>query len=330
MNQVAIGIDIGGTNTVFGFINREGKCLVEDSIPTQKHGEIEKYLEELFSEIDKHIACFGPDLEIVGIGIGAPNGNFYNGTIEHAGNLRWDGVIPLAQMVEDHFKVPTFLTNDANAAAIGEMIYGGAKGMKNFMVITLGTGLGSGIVVNGELLYGHDGFAGEVGHMLVRPGGRHCGCGRRGCLETYVSATGVKRTAQKLMAKYREESVLRDVPFNQLNAKLVNDAATGGDKIAIETFEYTGQMLGLALANAVAVTNPEAIFLFGGLAKAGDLIFKPTQHHMEENMLNIFKNKVKLLPSGLKSNAAILGASALVWKELENDEKFLNKTINHA
>ena len=317
MKQVAIGIDIGGTNTVFGFIDRDGNCLTENSIPTQKHAKVEDYLQELFSEIDDLRSGYGEDLSVIGIGIGAPNGNFYNGTIEYAGNLRWDGVIELKKMVQDHYNLPVFVTNDANAAAIGEMIYGGAKDMKNFMVITLGTGLGSGIVVNGEVLYGHDGFAGEIGHMLVRPGGRECGCGRKGCLETYVSATGVKRTVYKLLAKHLDDSELRDVAFNQLNAKMVNEAAGRGDKIAIETFAYTGKMLGLALANAVSVTSPEAIFLFGGLAKAGDFIFKPTYQHMEDNMLKIFKDKVQLLPSALDSNAAILGASALVWKELK-------------
>ena len=220
-------------------------------------------------------------------------------------------------MKEFYPQLPIFLTNDANAAAIGEMIYGGAKGMKDFIMVTLGTGLGSGFVANGQLIYGSDGFAGELGHIIVSPNGRQCGCGRNGCLETYVSATGVKRTAYKMMAKYNYPSDLRLVPFNEMTAKMVSEAAQKGDMIAINTFKYTGKMLGEALANMVAITSPEAIFLFGGLAKAGPLLFEPTKDHMEMNVLKIFANKVKLLPSQLDKNAAIYGAAALVWNELK-------------
>lgn len=254
---------------------------------------------------------------MIGIGIGAPNGNYYKGSIEFAPNLRWHDVIPLCDMMKEYYPtLPIYLTNDANAAAIGEMIYGGAKGMKNFIMVTLGTGLGSGFVANGELVYGHDGFAGELGHIIVSPNGRQCGCGRQGCLETYVSATGVKRTAYKMMAKYNYPSELRTIPFNEMTAKIVAEAAEKGDMIAINTFKYTGKMLGEALANAIAITSPEAIFLFGGLAKAGNLLFEPTKDHMEMNLLKIYSNKVKLLPSQLDKNAAIYGAAALVWKEL--------------
>ena len=222
-------------------------------------------------------------------------------------------------MMEEYYPdLPIYLTNDANAAAIGEMIYGGAKGMKDFLVVTLGTGLGSGFVAHGKLIYGHDGFAGELGHVIVSPDGRQCSCGRKGCLETYVSATGVKRSAYKMMAKYTSPSPLRDIPFNEMDAKIISEAALAGDELARATFTYTGEMLGKALANVVAITSPEAIFLMGGLAKAGDLLFKPTRETMEKNMMKLFKSKVKLLPSQLDKNAAIYGAAALVWEERIN------------
>lgn len=316
--QVALGIDIGGTNTTFGFIDREGNYLADGNIETQKHEDINDYLKELYLEIEKVLDPLRDELEMVGIGIGAPNGNYYKGSIEFAPNLRWHDVIPLCDMMKEYYPaLPIYLTNDANAAAIGEMIYGRAKGMKNFIMVTLGTGLGSGFVANGELIYGHDGFAGELGHIIVSPNGRQCGCGRQGCLETYVSATGVKRTAYKMMAKYNYPSELRTIPFNEMTAKIVAEAAEKGDMIAINTFKYTGKMLGEALANAVAITSPEAIFLFGGLAKAGALLFEPTKDHMEINLLKIFSNKVKILPSQLDKNAAIYGAAALVWNELK-------------
>ena len=315
--QVALGIDIGGTNTTFGFIDREGNYLADGNIETQKHEDINDYLKELYLEIEKVLDPLREEIEMIGIGIGAPNGNYYKGSIEFAPNLRWHDVIPLCDMMKEYYPtLPIYLTNDANAAAIGEMIYGGAKGMKNFIMVTLGTGLGSGFVANGELVYGHDGFAGELGHIIVSPNGRQCGCGRQGCLETYVSATGVKRTAYKMMAKYNYPSELRTIPFNEMTAKIVAEAAEKGDMIAINTFKYTGKMLVEALANAIAITSPEAIFLFGGLAKAGNLLFEPTKDHMEMNLLKIYSNKVKLLPSQLDKNAAIYGAAALVWKEL--------------
>ena len=315
MADVVIGIDIGGTNTVFGFINSEGKCLVEGSIQTQSQERFEDYLDDLFIAIEQSSIESKENLNVIGVGIGAPNANYKTGTIDNAANLRWGGILPLARLVEERLHVPVKLTNDANAAALGERIFGGAKDMSDFMVITLGTGLGSGIVVNGDLLYGHDGFAGEVGHMIVRPGGRACGCGRRGCLETYVSATGVKRTAYKMLAKHLGDSSLRDVPFNQLTAKMVADAANNQDLLAKEIFAYTGKMLGEALANVAAVTSPKAIFFFGGLAKSGDLLFDPVRETLEKNILFLYKDKISLLASELGDDAAILGASALIWND---------------
>lgn len=314
MNDVAVGIDIGGTNTAIGLVTREGKCLAQATISTTASKEVAVFVDAIASAIESLKADAGA--ELAGIGIGAPNGNYYNGTIEFAPNLPWRGVIALAQLVKLRTGIPAVLTNDANAAAIGEMMYGGAKGMREFIIITLGTGLGSGIVTHGELVYGHDGFAGEIGHTIVDPDGRLCGCGRRGCLETYVSAPGICRTLFELMGEMTTPSPLRDMPPAKLTAAQIADAAHNGDALALEAFERTGKTLGLKLADAVAHTSPEAIFLFGGLANAGPLIFDPTRKHMEEFMLNIFKGKVKLLPSSLKENAAVLGASALVWKEI--------------
>ena len=250
--------------------------------------------------------------ELAGIGIGAANGNYFSGCIENAANLPWKGVVKIVEAFEKQFGVPVFLTNDANAAAIGEMVYGGAKGMTDFIEITLGTGLGSGIVTSGKMLYGHDGFAGECGHVIVERGGRDCGCGRKGCLETYVSATGVVRTATELLAKRNIDSELRSIPNSELTALKVSQAANRGDAIAKEVFEFTGEMLGRALADFVAITSPQAIFLFGGLVKAGEILFEPVRRAMEANMLNIFKNKVQVLPSQLGDDAAILGSAALV------------------
>ncbi|MGQ1909700.1 ROK family protein [Marinifilum sp. RC60d5] len=315
MKKVVLGIDIGGTNTVFGCIDEEGKCLLTGNIPTQKHEDINNYLDELFDNVNSILDKSKEKLEIIGVGIGAPNASYYSGTIENAANLRWKGSIPLVDLVKKRIDVPVSITNDANAAAMGEKVFGAAKKMNNFMVITLGTGLGSGIIVNGDLLYGHDGFAGEVGHMIVRKSGRECGCGRKGCLETYVSATGVKRTVYKLLARHLGDSELRDIPFSKLTAKMVAEAAGRGDLVAKETFSYTAKMLGEVLANVVAVTSPEAIFLFGGLTKAGDILFDPVRETLEKELLSIYRNKIKVLPSGIKDNAAVLGAAALIWNK---------------
>jgi glucokinase len=319
MKDVAIGIDIGGTFTKFGIVDKDGVCLKDNFISTDKYLDFNEYLEHLQKEIKDLIHSFNNQVNVISIGIGAPNGNYYKGTIEHATNLNWKGIIPLASKFGRYFpNLPIILTNDANAAAIGEMIYGGAKNMKDFIVITLGTGLGSGIVSNGKLVYGHDGFAGELGHLSVKPNGRECGCGKKGCLETYASATGIKRTVFKLLAERNNKSELRNISFNDLTSKIIFEHAKKGDKIALEAFEITGRILGVKLADAVACTSPEAIFIFGGLAKAGELIFEPTKQYMEENLFPTFRGKVKLLPSLLQeTNAAVLGASALAWKELE-------------
>jgi glucokinase len=318
MKDLVLGIDIGGTNTKFGFVDKEGNVYGESSSPTWGYPEFDDYLAQLHKQVDAAKAFIGIESEIVGVGIGAPNGNFYNGTIEEAPNLEWQGTVHFVDRLRKYFpEQPIVLTNDANAAAIGEMTFGVAEGMKDFIVFTLGTGLGSGIVANGELIYGHDGFAGEIGHTLVNVFGRQCNCGRKGCLETYVSASGIKRTVYKLLADYNQESVLRSIPFDQLSGKMITDAALKGDFIAEQAFEYTGRVLGMKLADTVAHFSPEAIILFGGLVNAGEHLLKPTRHHMEDNMMNIYQGKVKLLVSGLQhKNAAVLGASSLAWREL--------------
>ena len=313
---LAIGIDIGGTGTKFGIVDRDGNVLFTGDISTKKHAEITTFIDELYTAVSVIIEKAGGIGRMKGIGVGAPNGNFYTGTVEYAPNLPWKGIIPLAKLIENKFNLPVTLTNDANAAAIGEMMYGAAKGMKDFIMITLGTGVGSGIVANGKLIYGHDGFAGELGHTIVIPDGRlHPGTGKRGSLESYASATGVRYTTLELLEKTVTPSSLRDIPKDDLDSKKVYDAAIAGDEIAKQVYEFTGKILGLALANAVMFSSPEAIILFGGLTKAGDLILNPTREHMEANLIQVFQNKVKLLISHLKeSDAAILGASALVWE----------------
>jgi glucokinase len=317
MKKVAIGIDIGGTNTVMGIVDQRGNVMKQSSIPTVTHPDYTIYLDALALAVNGLLDSLAEKVEVTGMGVGAPNGNYYNGTIEFAPNLNFKGVVPVVEYLRKKFDLhDIYLTNDANAAAMGEMIYGGAQGMKDFIMITLGTGVGSGIVVNGEMVYGHDGFAGEIGHTVVDPNGRDCGCGRKGCLETYTSAPGIKRTVFELMATMTEPSELRGISFNDLSARRIDQAARQGDLIALEAFDYTGEVLALKLADAIAHTSPEAIFLFGGLANAGELIFDPVRHYLEESVLNIYKNKVKVLPSKLPaSDAAVLGASALVWKE---------------
>jgi len=321
MRKLAVGIDIGGTNTVCGMVDREGNIYETFSILTSECKEPLVMVDSLTFKIKNFLNENSEKFELAGIGIGAPNGNYYHGTIEFAPNLPWKGIVELVKLFEGAFDAPAFLTNDANAAAIGEMVYGGAKDMKDFIMITLGTGCGSAFVANGKMIYGHDGFAGELGHTIVFPNGRECGCGRKGCLETYVSASGITRTVSELLANKRDKSELRSIPQEKITSKLIFEAAERGDKIAMEAFNVTSQILGLKLADAVAYTSPEAIFLFGGLANSGKYIFEPTKMFMEENMLNIFKNKVKILPSQLPdNNAAILGASALVWEQLEAEK----------
>jgi glucokinase len=315
LEALAVGIDIGGTGTKFGIVDRSGNVLFTGDLSTKKHKKIETFIDELHDKLSALIQNVGGTGRIRGIGVGAPNGNFYTGTVEYAPNLPWKGILPLAQMIQDKFQVQTNLTNDANAAAIGEMMYGAAQGMKDFIMITLGTGVGSGIVANGHLILGHDGFAGELGHTIIIPDGRyHEGTGKKGSLESYASATGVMLTAKEVLGSTKEESLLRKIEVDEIDSRKVYDAAVQGDKVAREIFEYTGKILGTALANFVMFSSPEAIILFGGLTKAGDFILKPTREHMEANLIQVFQNRVKILVSHLReSDAAILGASALVW-----------------
>lgn len=316
-SECVVGIDIGGTNTAVGLVDRQGQCLSESSIPTNASEPAVKLIERIVQTIDRLSAPLKAAWPIKGIGIGAPNANYYQGTVEHPPNLNWPGITDVAGMFRKHYPLPVALTNDANAAALGELVFGAGKGLRDFIVITLGTGLGSGLVVNGALVYGHDGFAGELGHTTVDPDGRECGCGRKGCLETYASATGICRTVFELLSTKRDDSSLRSVAYRDLTSKMISDAALQGDAIAREAFEYTGRVLGMKLADSVAHTSPSAIIMFGGLAAAGNLIFEPTKRHLEANLLPIFRNKVRLLPSGLKeSNAAVLGSAALIWNEL--------------
>lgn len=314
--KVVVGIDVGGTNTAFGFVCDDGKLIFESSITTNSHEKAELFFDRLFKKIDNDFKKFSDDYQLVGIGIGAPNANYYYGSVEQPPNLNW-GTVNVIEIAKQYSPLPCAITNDANAAALGEMLFGAAKGMRDFIVITLGTGLGSGIVVNGKLVYGADGFAGEIGHTIVDPVGRECGCGRRGCLETYASASGIKRTVFELISTTNTPSILRDVSFNQLTSKQIADAANQGDKLALSAFDYTARILGLKLADSVAHTSPQAIILFGGLALSGELIIAPTKKYLEEFILNIFKNKVEIIPSSLPGgNAAVLGAGALIWNEL--------------
>jgi glucokinase len=315
--QYAIGIDIGGTNTKFGLVNHRGDISYHGAILTHKHEKVEDFIDELYEAVKPAIAEAGGAEYVRGIGIGAPNGNIYNGTIEYAPNLRWKGIVPLAKLIGERFGLPARLTNDANAAAVGEMMYGSAKGMKDFIMITLGTGVGSGIVANGQIIYGHDGFAGELGHTIIIPEGRdHPGTGTKGSLEAYASATGVARTALEFLdQRPKEDSLMRNYAREEIDARVVYECATQGDQMARDVYNYTGKILGLAFANFVMFSSPEAIILFGGMSKAGDLILVPTRENMEKHLLPIFQNKVKIIFSELReADAAILGASALVWE----------------
>lgn len=316
LEPLVIGIDIGGTGTKFGIVDRVGNVLFSSQMSTKKHKSLDPFIDDLYNNLKPLIEKAGGVGRIKGIGVGAPNGNYYTGTVEYAPNLPWKGILPLAKLIQDKFKLPVVLTNDANAAAIGEMMYGAAQGMKDFIMITLGTGVGSGIVANGNLIYGHDGFAGELGHTIIIPDGRlHEGTGKKGSLESYASATGLTLTALELLKQTKKKSLLREYKPEEIDSKKVFEAAIAGDELAKEIFEYTGKILGMALANAVMFSSPEAIILFGGLTKAGELILKPTRESMEANLIKVFQNKVKILVSHLKeSDAAILGASALAWE----------------
>ncbi len=321
MKPYVLGIDIGGTNTVFGIVDARGAVIASSSIKTAKHPKVEDYVDELYTEIMRLLEQHDAVDKVQGIGVGAPNANYYTGTIEGSANLIWDGFIPLAQMLEEKFNIPVAITNDANAAAIGEMTYGAARGMKDFIMITLGTGVGSGIVVNGQLVYGHDGFAGELGHMTVkRHNGRLCGCGKSGCLEAYCSATGVARTAREFIEIRQEPSLLRNIDIDEITSKDVYDAAMQGDKLAKEIYEYTGKILGEAMADMMLFSSPKAFILFGGLAKSGDLLLKPLKEALDKNLMFAFKGKPQVLLSELKeADAAVLGASALGWEAKQNE-----------
>lgn len=308
----AIGIDIGGTNTSLGLVDRRGEILLQSSLRTTDYETLDAYIADMEQEVAKFRKRAGVD-NISGVGVGAPNGNYYTGEIVDAANLRWKGVIPMAKMMTAVMGYKVTLTNDANASAMGEMMYGAARGMKDFVVVTLGTGVGSGFVANGQVVYGHTGFAGELGHVIAVQDGRQCGCGRKGCMERYCSATGIVHTANEWLQQRKDDSLLRNYS-TALTAKNIHEAALAGDKLAIEIFDYTGMILGRTLANAVAITSPQAVILFGGLAKAGDVLYKPVKKYMEESLLSVFKDTVELLPSALPdADAAILGASALAW-----------------
>lgn len=315
-NELAVGIDIGGTNTKYGLVNHRGDIVEKGELKTDGYPTIESFVEALYQTLKPLIDSVDGGTKVKGIGIGAPNGNYYTGTIDYAPNLQWKGVIPIANLITEKFQLPAALTNDANAAAVGEMMYGAARGMKDFIMITLGTGVGSGIVANGQLILGHDGFAGELGHTTIRPGGRkHWSTNLLGSLESYCSATGIAITAKELLEQTDEDSLLRNYKPEEINSKKVYDCAIQGDKIAAEVYRFTGQVLGEALANFIMFSSPEAIILFGGVIKAGDLIMLPTKEHMEKNLLPIYQDKIKLIFSELKeADAAILGASALVWE----------------
>ena len=316
-SQLVVGIDVGGQTTKLGVVDARGTVLAQTVIRTDTYSTIEPYIAELAEAINKVIREAGAEGKVRGIGVGAPNGNYYTGTIENAPNLPWghNGVVEFAKLLSEAMNgLPVALTNDANAAAVGEMTYGAARGMKNFIMITLGTGVGSGIVINGEVVYGHDGFAGELGHTAaVRNNGRQCNCGKTGCLEAYASATGVARTAREWLELTDEPSVLRSL--DTIASKDVYDAAKDGDKLALKIFEFTGKILGRSFADFIAFSAPEAIVLFGGLARAKEFLLAPMEEAMNANVLSLWKDKVKIVFSQLKeSDAAILGASALAWE----------------
>ena len=316
MEEVVAGIDIGGTNTVFGLVDKSGNVIEQGELITPDYPEIKGFVTALVSSTRK-LVDGNAGLKLAGMGIGAPNANYHKGTIELAPNLAWKGIVPLASLIKEQIDTPVIVTNDANAAAMGEMIFGGAKKMKDFIVLTLGTGLGSGIVVNGQVVYGHTGFAGELGHSIIVPGGRICGCGRHGCYETYASASGLVRTALFMLSEKRDPSLLRDIPPSQLTSRKVAEAALNNDKIALEAIDYTAEKIAFGIINAITFSSPEAVFLFGGLAQAGDLILEPVRKYVEMGVMPIFRGTCKILLSGVPlSNAAILGSAALVWNEL--------------
>ncbi len=316
MKEVVAGVDIGGTNTVFGLVDKSGNVLAQGELITTDYPDIKDFVTDLVSSIRKLVGG-NSEMKLAGIGVGAPNANYHKGTIELAPNLAWKGIVPLAALIKEQIDTPVIVTNDAKAAAMGEMIFGGAKEMKDFIVLTLGTGLGSGIVINGQVVYGHTGFAGELGHSTIVPGGRICGCGRHGCYETYASASGLARTALFMLSEKKDPSPLRDIAPSRLTSRKVAEAALSNDKIALEAIDYTAEKIAHGIINAITFSSPEAVFLFGGLAQAGDLILEPVRKYVEMGVMPIFRGTCKILLSGISlSNAAILGSAALVWNEL--------------
>jgi len=327
-SEITLGVDIGGTNTVFGFIKENGEYLFSNSIPTHPNEDVYKFINRLTNEIKNIYKEYADKYLLTGIGIAAPSASNFHGTIETPSNINW-GKVNFISLLKKHFQIPIAITNDANAAALGEYKFGLGKGLKNFIVITLGTGLGSGIVINGNLLYSEGGLAGEFGHTIVKPNGRLCNCGRKGCLETYASANGIRRTVFDLIARYNEPSELQNISFTQMTGEIINDLALKGDTIAIKAFQYTGKILGKALANLATSFVPEAIILFGGLSGSGELLLKPTRVHFEKNLLSIHKGKVKILKSSIKNGmAAVLGASSLVNKKTNNHAIEINTSSN--
>lgn len=315
MKEVVAGIDIGGTKTDIGLVDKPGVIIFSARLSTRDYLKADEFVKAVSAKIREGLEKTKTHLS--GIGIGAPNANYYSGCIEFAPNMPWEGKIPLEEMFANEMQVNCKITNDANAAALGEMLFGAAKNMRDFIVVTLGTGLGSGFVVNGEIVYGQDGFAGELGHVIIERDGRVCGCTRKGCLETYVSGTGIVFTAKEWLSKSDEPSELRNVPLEEITGKLITDVATRGDVFALKLMDFTAEKLGFALANTVAITSPTHIFLYGGLAKAGDLLLIPVKKYMEEFILRNYKGKVEVMLSGLPENAAVSGAAALGWKEVE-------------
>ncbi len=314
--QAIVGVDIGGTNTVLGLIDFENNYLLDKTFETNSEKGVDTYVERLHNYIKEIFAEFSGTYELRGIGLAAPNANFLTGVIENSVNLKWKNV-NLVDLLKKYFDIPIALINDANAAALGEQISGSAAGMKNFIVLTLGTGLGSGIVVDGTLIYGENGLAGELGHVVVKSKGRKCNCGKHGCLETYISANGIKRTVFEFLSYYNEETELKNISYNNLTSKRISELALNKDRMALKVFEFTGEILGRALSNVVAYFDPEAIILLGGLSESGDLLIKPTRFFFDRYLLNIYKGKVQILKSTLQSGrAAVLGAGNFVMKDI--------------
>jgi glucokinase len=329
MTEVVAGVDFGGTNTKFGLVTKPGKILGKASVPTDTCVNPESFFAKLVCDINNLRDTFDQHLILRGYGIGAPDANSLNGCICYASNLAWQGVVPVVKPFESITGLPATLINDANAAAVGERMFGVAKGMDNFIAITIGTGLGSGIVSNGVVVIGHDSHAGELGHTTVIQNGRKCGCGKSGCLESYVSAPGLIRTVQELLERTRLKSVLQRIPVQDISARHITEAARQGDRLALEAYEFTARILGTKLAEFVAFSSPEAIIFSGGLTRAGDILFVPTKRYLEENLMEVFKNKVKLIMSGFgPENAAILGAAASIWMKLEGQQ--IKSQLRHA